>query len=98
MSIHKYLVIPRYYFLIVTLSFVPTLSQAAELRECEQAKLRQLNLEQAARGNTGRSHSKKHSRSNSGKAHQNAEQLDEWLWKNCRNYANELRTLEQQRM
>lgn len=27
-----------------------------------------------------------------------ARQLDEWLWKNCRNYSTELRQLEQDRM
>jgi hypothetical protein len=27
-----------------------------------------------------------------------AEQLNEWLWQNCRGYSNELRTIEQQMM
>ncbi len=72
---------------------------AADWRECEQAKLRQLNLEHAAH-TASVGGSKKHARSRTGttKSREDANQLDEWLWKNCRNYANELRSLEQDRM
>jgi hypothetical protein len=93
MSIYKFLVMLLCFWVVKPVA-------AAEWRECEKAKLRQLNLERAAQGdNSGHSSGKRHARSrHPDKARADASQLDEWLWKNCRNYANELRTLEQDRM
>jgi hypothetical protein len=89
MSIYKFYVIPFCFCIATQL-------HAAEWRACEKAKLRQLNLEQTARSGGGKKPSR--SRSGSSKSRENADRLDEWLWKNCRDYANELRTLEQERM
>lgn len=72
-------------------------SHAAEWRECEQAKLRQLDLEQSHR-QASPSHKRKSARSSVKKVSASAERIDDWLWKNCREYSYELRTLEQQRM
>ena len=74
-----------------------TAAHAAEWRECEKAKLRQLDLQQRQK-TASPSHSRKSSKSRQRSAHVSIEQLDEWLWKNCREYSYELRTLEQQRM
>jgi hypothetical protein len=71
--------------------------RAAEWRECEKAKIRQLNLEQSRRA-ASPSHKRKSSKHRSESASDSAEQIDDWLWKNCREYSYELRTLEQQRM
>lgn len=72
-------------------------ARATEWRECEKAKLRQLDLQQSQKT---ASPSRKHnsSKSRSANVRGNVEQLDEWLWKNCREYSYELRTLEQQKM
>jgi hypothetical protein len=86
---YKYLLIPCLFF-----SFSVTQVHAADLRECEKAKLRQLKLERAAHNKSSGSKKK----SGASKSRQSAEQIDEWLWKNCRNYSYELRTLEQQQM
>lgn len=71
-------------------------AQAAEWRECEKVKLQQLKSEHRTQAQ-GR---KKSSSANRGpsRARQKSDKLDEWLWRNCGNYANELRTLEQGRM
>jgi hypothetical protein len=57
--------------------------------------LRQLNLEQRRRE---RNHSGAKRGRSGARANRSAAQLDDWLWKNCREYAYELRTLEQSRM
>jgi hypothetical protein len=87
----------RYKYLLILCSFCffsAAQAHAADLRECEKAKLRQLKLERAAHNKSSGSKKK----SGASKSRQSAEQLDEWLWKNCRNYSYELRTLEQQQM
>jgi hypothetical protein len=92
MPSYKFFVIP----LCVCFSFsLHTAAHAADWRACEKAKLRQLNMEQAAHN---RSSGKKSRSTSAGKSRRSAEQLDEWLWKNCRAYSYELRNLEQQRM
>jgi hypothetical protein len=93
---------PNYKFFLPSLCFsitacIASQVQAADWRACEKAKLRQLSVEQAA--HAGNRSSGKKSRSNSAsKSRRSAEQIDEWLWKNCRDYSYELRNLEQQRM
>ena len=68
---------------------------AATFQECEKVKLRQLKAEQGSQaGGKG----SKASGKGPSKRRQNADKLDEWLWKNCGSYAHELRSLEQQRM
>lgn len=66
---------------------------AASYSECEKAKLKQLKTERSASGKISKAGGKGPS-----KRRQNADKLDEWLWRNCGNYAHELRNLEQQRM
>lgn len=88
---------PRYYFAVFISCLYFILASevhAAEWRECEHAKLRQLDLEQARR--QAKPSGKSHQRKKTSRA--SVEQLDEWLWKNCREFSYELRTLEQQRM
>lgn len=81
--------------LIASLPLLAAQSHAAEWKECERAKLRQLKLEKR----TSDSGKARKSRSgNSANSHRSAAELDEWLWKNCRSYAAELRRLEQSRM
>lgn len=86
----------RKFFLTMLLGCFALQTHAAEWRECEAAKLRQLKMEHGAQAKG----KKKASSGNRGpsKARQKADKLDEWLWKNCGNYANELRSLEQGRM
>lgn len=88
----------RYHLVpILILALSGASAHAAEWKECERAKLRLLKLEQRAQnGNHGAA--RKGSRGKTPDARRNAASLDEWLWKNCRSYASELRTLEQSRM
>lgn len=69
---------------------------AASLAECEKVKLQQLKAERGAKSKGG----KKAGAGNRGpsRSRQAVEQFEEWLWKNCSNYAHELRNLEQGRM
>ena len=68
-------------------------AHGAEWRACEQAKLRQLQLQQNS------THTKLSKKKRKSETHQqSAEQIDTWLWKNCREYSYELRQLEQDRM
>lgn len=68
---------------------------ATPYSECEKVKLQQLKSEQGSRG---ASKGTKAAGKGPSKRRQNADKLDEWLWKNCGDYAHELRSLEQQRM
>lgn len=67
-------------------------AHAAELAECKKAKQRQLQLEKG--GGQGASAGK----SSRGNRRRAAAELDEWLWKNCRSHARELRELERDRL
>lgn len=70
---------------------------AAEWRECEKVKLQQLRLTEKSRVSAPKkSHGKHRARTDS--SHTTADDLETWLWKNCRDYSYELRTLEQERM
>lgn len=69
---------------------------AATLQECEKVKLKHLKTEQGNQA-SGSKGSKAGGKGPS-KRRQSADKLEEWLWRNCSNYAHELRTLEQQRM
>lgn len=84
----------RLFFICAAL--VSTQLHAAEWKECERAKLRQLKLEQRSHSG-GKTGHKARSGKTSNSRH-NAAAIDEWLWKNCRSYSNELRRLEQSRM
>lgn len=68
---------------------------AAEWRECEAAKLRQLQLQ---RSDVTEKISRRKSPRRSENRQQRAEEIDTWLWKNCREFSYELRQLEQERM
>ncbi len=84
---------PRYYFvvLITGLGFILASEvYAAEWRECEKTKLRQLDLQQAHRqaspSHTSYQRKKTKQRSES---RASVAQPDEWLWQNCREYSYE---------
>ncbi|HET8711424.1 MAG TPA: hypothetical protein VFM32_08615, partial [Spongiibacteraceae bacterium] len=58
-------------------------AQGAEWRECEKAKLRELQLQ----GNSSsQKHSKRRSQRRDEGRRQRAEEIDTWLWKNCREF------------
>lgn len=69
-------------------------AHGAEWRECEAAKLRALQWEKK----TGERHTSKRKSQRKDNRHQRVEEIDTWLWKNCREYAYELRQLEQEKM
>lgn len=87
---------PRRLFVLVSLIACIAQAQAATLAECEKVKLQQLKAQHSAQ-HKGR---KKASTADRGpsRSRQNIDKLEEWLWKNCRSYGNELRSLEQGRM
>ncbi len=76
------------------LFLTPSISAAADWPACEKAKLRALKLE---RGNAMQKTSKS-KKSRGDDRRQRAEEIDTWLWKNCRDYSYELRQLEQDHM
>ena len=71
-------------------------AHAASLQECEKVKLQHLKAEQGSRAAGGKG--SKAGGKGPSKRRQSTDKLEEWLWKNCGNYAHELRSLEQQRM
>ena len=82
------------YLVVFCISCAP--ARAADWRECERAKQRQLSLQQAARDTPVKTR-KGGSRKRSTPA-QRLEDIETWLWKHCREYSYELRDLEQDRM
>lgn len=74
--------------------------QAADWRGCAQAKLRQLSLQQSTRDAEPRKSGSKKKGGGKKRAGstQRAEDIETWLWKNCREYSYELRNLEQEKM
>jgi len=87
---------PSFASIIVTAIFLagPFGAHGADWPQCEKAKLRQLDLQQERR--QAAPLRPKKSRKKTPAA--SVEQLDEWLWKNCRGYSYELRDIEQRRM
>ncbi|MFT3929771.1 MAG: hypothetical protein QM709_05645 [Spongiibacteraceae bacterium] len=92
---------PRYFsiftigFFGVVIAAMPASSAyAAEWRECEKAKLRELKLQDGAEKRTTTKKKASHRES----LGQRIEEIDTWLWKNCREYSYELRQLEQEHM
>ena len=69
-------------------------AHSAEWRDCEKAKLRALQLQQHVDEHKTAKRKKQHRVDQ----HQSVEEIDTWLWKNCREYSYELRQLEQERM
>lgn len=67
----------------------------AEWRECEKAKLHQLRLQQEP---SPRKTAKRKRSTDGASRYQRAEEIDTWLWKNCREFSYELRKLEQEKM
>jgi hypothetical protein len=100
MSRYKFFLLPLGFLGVVCIatSGIATSVHAADWRACEKAKLQQLNLEQTARANNHGGGKKASQRGGANKSKRSAEQIDEWLWKNCRDYSYELRNLEQQQM
>lgn len=86
--------------ILCTLLTLPALADES-FERCAAQKNRQLDLMQKVRtGSSAKSRHKSHSkkRFNAVEAQTNVDEIDDWLWRNCRSYANELRTIEQQRM
>lgn len=83
-----------FYCAIIVTQMFPIAAHSAEWRECEKAKLREIKLQQGAASSkpTKGKKSKKESRS------ERIEEIDTWLWKNCREFSYELRQLEQNHM
>lgn len=87
--------------LFFTFTSIAGVSRADEsLANCSKQKHKQLELTASNRlGPPTRSHSKKHSKQTStATTRQKIDQIDDWLWKNCRSHAAEMRTIEQQYM
>jgi hypothetical protein len=80
----------------VVIAWCATPAHAATLQQCEKVKLQYLKAEQGSRAAGGKG--SKAGGKGPSKRRQSADKLEEWLWKNCSNYAHELRSLEQQRM
>lgn len=80
-------------FILMAVVLSPS-AQSAEWRECEKAKLRELKLQQGSAESKPSKSKKRKSESRS----ERIEEIDTWLWKNCREYSYELRQLEQDRM
>lgn len=74
---------------------------AADWHACESAKLREIRTQRSDKPLPGSHRHKKHraaSRTETDGRTETAEEIDTWLWKNCREYSYELRQLEQDRM
>lgn len=87
--------------LFFTLISIADCSSADEsLASCSKQKHHQLELTAKNRqGAPSRSRSKKSSKQTSSTTtRQKINQIDDWLWKNCRSHAAEMRTIEQQYM
>ena len=86
--------IPTFHCFIVATAILSSTAQSAEWRECEKAKLRGLKLQQgSAASKPSKGKKSKHT-----DRHERIEEIDTWLWKNCREYSYELRQLEQSKM
>lgn len=83
-------------FIVLFLCGVIVPLHAATLSECEKIKLQQLKAEYGSKTKVRKRTSSNHR--GPSRSRQSVDKLDEWLWKNCGNYANELRSLEQSRM
>lgn len=72
----------------------------ATLKSCSAKKIQQMEITRRAHDGSASSKSyRKHSkRTDSGNSQLKAERIDEWLWKNCRSYSEEMRSIEQQYM
>lgn len=82
------------FILLGAICVEPCLAQES-LATCSKRKTQQLELMQRQRGGHA---TKSRKRSSAANASRKIEELDVWLWKNCRSHAAELRTLEQQAM
>ena len=86
---------------IISTTLLAPLSFAdATLKSCSAKKIQQMEMTRrahdgSASGKSHRSHSK---RADTGNSQLKAERIDEWLWKNCRSYSEEMRSIEQQYM
>ncbi len=83
------------HLVIVVVTAFAVNAQAAEWRECEKAKLREMQQQRNANHPKPSKHKKRRSHEDSS---QRAEEIDTWLWKNCREFSYELRQLEQEKM
>lgn len=84
--------------LLVALASAADRSRAeASLASCSKQKHKQLELTARNRqGTPARTRRKKHS--DHIVTRQKIARIDDWLWKNCRSHAAEMRTIEQQYM
>lgn len=83
------------HLLMITAITFSLSAHGSEWHECEKAKLHELKLQ---RGADEHKTSKRKSRHRAENNHQSVEEIDTWLWKNCREFSYELRQLEQEKM
>lgn len=81
--------------LILAVGSLSFSAYGTEWRDCEKAKLRALQLQQNTAEHKTSKSKKRH---RTGGQHQSVDEIDTWLWKNCREYSYELRQLEQEKM
>lgn len=79
---------------LVAIAMFSAIAHSAEWPECERAKLRELKLQQGSSASKTTKSKKQKSESRS----ERIEEIDTWLWKNCREFSYELRQLEQDKM
>lgn len=84
----------RLFLFIIAMTTLSLSTHATEWRDCEKAKLRELKLQRSDdhKVSKRKSHRREEDR------RQSADEIDTWLWKNCREYSYELRQLEQEKM
>ena len=85
--------------LLVTTTLLAIVSSTStfadeSLETCSKQKVRQ--MEMTHKNATKRSRSKKQTSATDSR--RKIDQIDEWLWKNCRSHAAEMRSIEQQYM
>lgn len=81
---------------ILTAAFCVAASADASLEACSKKKTRQMELLERRHPAPGRG--RKQAKRSAADIRQQVEKIDQWLWKNCRSHAEEMRTIEQQYM
>lgn len=86
--------------IISTTLFAPLGFADATLKSCSAKKIQQMEITRRGHSSTSRATKRgRHSKASTSTSPQvKADQIDEWLWKNCRSYSEEMRSIEQQYM
>jgi len=96
----KFYVVP----LLAITALLPLSTHADESFEsCRSTKVRQMELQRSIKTELNRGQSTAQDdryryRPDTTAMQQQEQKLEEWLWKSCRDYSNELRSIEQQYM